>query len=102
ISSEDLTLDAWLGEASYTPGNDWTFFSRVEAIEADELGLIHHGPVENVARLTLGVSRDLQLNDNLKMVIGASATQNWVSDALLPLYDGDPTGVLGFVRFKVG
>jgi hypothetical protein len=101
-TSENVTLDAWLGEAAWKLDPAWTIFSRVEAIETDELGLIHHGPVENVARATLGVSRDFQLNDTVTMVLGASATKNWTSDALAPLYDGDPTGVLGFVRFKIG
>lgn len=102
-NSEDVTLDAWLGEASWSPyDSPWTFFSRVEAVETDELGLIHHGPIENVARATVGVSYDFELTERTKIVLGASATQNWVSDALLPLYDGDPTGVLGFVRFKIG
>lgn len=102
ISSEDVTLDAWLGEASYGVGADWTLFARGEAIETDELGLIHHGPVENVQRLTLGVSRDLRISDSVVVAVGASVTQNWVSDALSPLYDGDPTGALAFVRFKIG
>lgn len=101
-NSENVTLDAWLGEAAWQLNPDWTIFSRVEAIETDELGLIHHGPVEKVARATLGVARDFRLNDTTTMVLGASATQNWVSDTLSPLYDGDPTGVVGFVRFKLG
>ena len=101
-NSENVTLDAWLGEAAWKLNPDWTIFSRAEAIETDELGLIHHGPVEDVARVTVGVSRDFRINDTVTMVAGASATQNWTSDTLAPLYDGDPTGVLGFVRFKVG
>lgn len=101
-NSEDVTLDAWLGEAAWKPNADWTLFSRAEAIETDELGLIHHGPVEEVARLTLGVSRDLPINDTVTLVLGASATKNWTSDTLSVLYDGDPTGVIGFVRFKLG
>ena len=44
-NSENVTLDAWLGEAAWKLNPDWTIFSRVEAIETDELGLIHHGPV---------------------------------------------------------
>jgi hypothetical protein len=100
-NSEGVVLDAWLGEAALQLNADWTLFSRIEAIETDELGLIHHGPIEEVARATIGVSRDFRLSDNLVMAIGASATQNWVSDALSPLYDGDPTGALAFVRFKI-
>jgi hypothetical protein len=104
-SSEGVVLDAWLGEAALQFNTDWTLFSRVEAIETDELGDHaahgHHGPIENVARATLGVSRDFRLSDSLVMAIGASATQNWTSGALSPLYDGDPTGALAFVRFRI-
>jgi len=100
-NSEDVTLDAWLGEATYKPNADWTIFSRVEAIETDELGLIHHGPVEDVQRATLGVSRDFRLSDSVTFALGASATQNWTSGALSPLYDGDPTGALAFIRLKI-
>ena len=100
-NSENVTLDAWLGEASFKPNADWTIFSRVEAIETDELGLIHHGPVEEVQRATLGVSRDFRLSDHVTFALGASATQNWTSGALSPLYDGDPTGALAFVRLKI-
>lgn len=100
-NSEDVTLDAWLGEASWKPNADWTIFSRAEAIETDELGLIHHGPVEEVARFSLGASRDFQLTDHVTLALGASLTQNWVSDALSPLYDGDPIGGMAFVRLKI-
>jgi hypothetical protein len=60
-----------------------------------------HGPVENVARATLGVSRDFRVSDTLVIAVGASATQNWTSGALSPLYDGDPSAALAFVRFKI-
>jgi hypothetical protein len=100
-NSEDVQLDAWLGEATLKLNADWTVFSRVEAIETDELGLIHHGPVEDVQRATLGVSRDFRVSDRATFAIGASATQNWTSGALSALYDGDPTGALAFVRLKI-
>jgi hypothetical protein len=100
-NSEGVVLDAWLGEAALQLNADWTVFSRIEAVETDELGLDHHGPIENVARATLGVSRDFRLSDGVTMAIGASATQNWTSGALSALYDGDPTGALAFVRFKI-
>jgi len=100
-NSEDVTLDAWLAEASWSPNADWTIFSRAEAIETDELGLIHHGPVERVQRIILGVARNFALSENVKLAIGASFTQNWVSDTLSPLYDGDPTGGMAFIRLKI-
>jgi len=106
-SSEDVTLDAWLGEASYKPGNGpWTVFSRIEAIETDELGAHaahgHHGGVENVMRASLGASHDFRLSDSVVMALGASLTQNWTSGSLSPLYDGDPVGAMAFVRLKIG
>ncbi len=105
-SSEDVTLDAWLGEAAFQPNADWTIFSRIEAIETDELGAHaahgHHGPVENVWRASLGASRDFRLSDSVVMALGASLTQNWTSGALSPLYDGDPMGAMAFVRLKIG
>jgi hypothetical protein len=100
-NSEDVTLDAWLAEASWSPNADWTIFSRAEAIETDELSLIHHGPVEKVQRINIGVARNFALSENVTLAIGASLTQNWVSDTLSPLYDGDPNGAMGFVRLKI-
>lgn len=105
-SSEDVTLDAWLGEASFQPNDDWTLFSRIEAIETDELGAHaahgHHGAVENVWRASLGAARNFRLSDSVVLALGASLTQNWTSGALSPLYDGDPMGAMAFVRLKIG
>jgi hypothetical protein len=106
-SSEDVTLDAWLGEASYRPGKGpWTIFSRFEAIETDELGDHvghgHHGPVENVMRVSLGASHDFRLSESVVLALGGSLTQNWTEGSLSPLYDGDPVGAMAFVRLKIG
>lgn len=103
-TSEDVTLDAWLAEASWSPNQDWTIFSRAEAIETDELGPhVHgHGPVENVQRINIGVARNFRLSDTVVLALGASVTKNWVSDTLSPLYDGDPAGAMAFVRLKIG
>lgn len=104
-SSDGVVLDAWLGEAAFRPNPDWTIYARAEAIETNELGDHaehgHHGDVENVARFTLGASRDFRLSDSVVIALGAAATQNWTSGALSPLYDGDPVGLLGFVRVKI-
>lgn len=100
--SEDVTLDAWLGEASWKPNADWTFFTRAEAIETNELGLDHHGPIEDVAKLSVGLVRDFRVSDNVTLGVGGLVSQNWVSDALAPLYDGDPIGAMAFVRLKIG
>jgi hypothetical protein len=101
-NSEDVTLDAWLGEASWKPDANWTFFSRAEAIETDELGLVHHGPVDDVAKLSVGLVRDFRVAEHVTLGIGGQISQNWVSDALAPLYDGAPLGAMAFVRLKIG
>lgn len=106
-STEDVTLDAWLAEASYKPGNGpWTVFSRFETIETDELGAHaahgHHGAVEDVMRLSVGASHDFRLSESVVMALGASFTQNWTSGELSALYDGDPVGAMAFVRLKIG
>ncbi len=100
--SDGVSLDAWLVEAAWHPTENWTVFGRGEAIETDELGAVHHGPVEDVARLSAGVVHDWRINDSTVFGIGALVQQHFASDALEPLYDGDPQGAMGFVRLKIG
>jgi len=99
--SDGVSLDAWLAEAALHPNERWTFFARGEAIETDELGA-HHGPVEDVARLSVGAIRDFRINERAVFGVGALVQQHWVSDALEPGYDDDPQGAMGFVRLKIG
>jgi len=99
--SDGVSLGAWLVEAALHPNERWTIFARGEAIETDELG-DHHGPPENVARLSLGAIRDFRLNQYALLGIGALAQHHLVPDALEPSYDGDPQGAMAFVRLKIG
>lgn len=100
--SDGVSLDAWLAEAAWRPNDRWTVFARGEAVETDELGLVHHGPVEDVARLSLGTIRDWRINEHALFGVGALVQQHFTSDALEPLYDGDRMGAMGFVRLKIG
>ncbi len=99
--SDGVSLDAWLLEAALHPNESWTFFARGEAIETDELGA-HHGPVEDVQRLSAGLVRDFRLNEHSVIGVGALVQRHFVSDALAPSYDGDQNGAMAFVRLKVG
>lgn len=99
--SDGVTLDAWLAEAAVSPHPAWTLFARGELIETDELGAVHHGPIEEAGRLSFGVIRDLRLTEHAVIGFGALASRHFVSDALDPLYSGDQTGAMAFVRFKV-
>jgi hypothetical protein len=100
--SDGVSLDAWLAEAAWHPNETWTVFARGEAIETDELGAIPHGPVEDVARLSAGVIHDWRINENAVFGVGALVQAHYASDALDPLYGGDPEGAMGFVRLKIG
>jgi hypothetical protein len=100
--SDGVSLDAWLAEAAWHPNDRWTVFARGEAIETDELGAVHHGPVEDVQRVSLGAIRDFRITDNTVFGVGAVVQQHFASDALEPLYDGDPQGAMAFVRLKIG
>jgi len=100
--SDGISLDAWLAEAAWHPNDNWTLFARGEAIETDELGAVHHGPVEDVARVSAGVIHDWRINENAVFGVGALVQQHFASDMLEPLYDGDPQGAMGFVRLKIG
>lgn len=100
--SDGVSLDAWLAEAAWHPNDRWTIFARGEAIETDELGAVHHGPIEDVQRVSLGAIRDFRINETTVFGVGVVAQQHFASDALEPLYDGDPQGAMGFVRLKIG
>lgn len=100
--SDGVSLDAWLSEAAWHPNQNWTLFARGEAIETDELGLVHHGPVEDVARVSIGAIHDWRIGQHAVFGVGALVQQHFASDALAPLYDGDPQGAMAFVRLKIG
>lgn len=100
--SDGVSLDAWLAEAAWHPNDRWTVFARGEAIETDELGAVHHGPVEDVQRLSAGVIRDWRINEHTVFGAGALVQAHYASDALEPLYGGDPEGAMAFVRLKIG
>lgn len=100
--TDGVSLDAWLAEAAWMPNDNWTVFARGEAIETDELGASHHGPVEDVQRLSLGVIRDFRVSEHARFGVGALVQQHFVDATLEPLYDGDPQGAMAFVRLKIG
>jgi hypothetical protein len=100
--SDGVKLDGWLAEAAWKPNAAWTLFSRAETIETDELGAGHHGPVENVGRIGLGIVRDWRVSAHTTLGLGVQVNRNFVNDTLSPLYGGDPWGSVAFVRLKVG
>src|SRR5262249_8396037 len=98
-TSDNLTLDAWLAEGAWTMNPEWTTFARIEAVETDEL--VHPGPVEDVAKISIGLVRDFEVARTLTLGLGGLIFKHWGSAALDPLYDGDPMGAMALVRLKV-
>jgi hypothetical protein len=100
--SDGVSLDAWLVEAAWRPNDRWTVFARGEAIETDELEPPGHGPIRDVARLSVGAIRDWRINQHAVFGVGALAQQHLAPDDLEAAYGGDPVGAMGFVRLKIG
>lgn len=89
-------------ETAYAPDRDWTFFGRGEIIETNELGGGgHHGPIETVGKISLGVVRDFDVSENVRLGIGGLYSFNFVPDTLEPSYGGDPDGAMVFLRLAV-
>ncbi len=100
--SDGVDLNAGLVEATLRPSAPWTIFARGELIESDELGAIAHGPVETVAKASLGAIRDFRVHENAVIGVGALVSKSWVGDGLRSSYGGDPEGGMAFVRLKIG
>jgi hypothetical protein len=96
--SDGIDTNAWLAEAALHPNQAWTFFTRGENLETDELA---PGGVRTVSRLSLGAIRDWRLNDHVSLGLGALVEHGFLPSALDPLYDGAPEGAMGFVRLKL-
>ena len=96
------SFDAWVLESALSL-KAWTLFGRAEQTENNELVLVggHHGPTFTVSKLSLGLIRDFQLANNLKLGVGALYALSFVATGLEPLYGGDPNGAMGFVRLKI-
>lgn len=93
-------FDAWLIEAALHPNADWTFFTRAEAIETNELEG-HHGPTHDVARLSAGAVRDWRVADHLTLGVGALVQTHRPGAALEAAYGDNPAGAMAFVRLKI-
>jgi hypothetical protein len=100
-STESESQFAVALESAYAPDRNWTFFGRGEVIETGELGGGGHGPIETVGKISLGVIRDFDLSENLRLGVGGLYSLNFVPDALEPSYGGDPNGAMVFLRLAV-
>ncbi len=96
--------NGWLLESAVHPNDRWTVFARAERIETDELtpGLHGgHGDIHTVSKASLGVVRDWRLGEHVRLGLGGLYAANRVPRPLEPLYGGEPTGSMLFVRLKI-
>ncbi len=96
--------DGWLLETAVSPDDRWTVFARAERIETDELvpGVGGgHGPLYSVAKASVGLVRDWQVAEHVRLGLGGQYAVNRVPTALEPLYGRDPDGAMLFARLKI-
>lgn len=95
-------LDAFVIESAVKPSDAWTVFGRVERTENNELTTVggHHGPAYSVGKASLGVVRDYDVGERVKLGVGGLYAVNFVPEALKPSY-GDRNGAMAFLRLKL-
>lgn len=96
-------LDAWVLESAVKPDDAWTVFGRAERTENNELTTVrgHHGPVSEVGKISVGALHDWRIAEQIKFGVGGLYTVNFVPRGLEPAYDGQPNGLMAFVRLKI-
>ena len=109
-SQEGRDFDAFALEGGYGWKN-WTFFSRAELIENNELVAIeeggegdpgHESKAFTVGKVSLGLVRDFRLATNLTFGVGGLYSLNFVPKDLRQEYGTrNPQGAMGFVRLKI-
>jgi hypothetical protein len=96
-------LDAWVLESAVKPNDPWTIFARAERTETNELTRVggHHGPVHDVAKVSLGAVHDWRMAKHLRLGLGGLYALNVLPRSLEGGYGGDPDGAMAFVRLKI-
>jgi len=93
-------LDGMLIEAAFRSNDAWTFFTRAEQVDQDELSGVEHGPAYTVRKLSLGAIRDFRVSELVKVGVGAQVSAFDIEEPLGSTY-GDPTAATVFVRLKI-
>lgn len=101
-SGDHQSLDAWVLESAVNK-KGWTLFGRAEQTENNELSSAgdHHGPAYDVAKVSLGLIRDVRVAPHVKIGLGGLYAFNFVPGQLEPSYGGDPNGAMAFIRLKI-
>jgi hypothetical protein len=100
--TEGPSTNAVALEAAWTPAIDWQVFARAEWVESNELGEDHHD-VNEVAKLSVGLRREVALTERIRLGLGALYTLDAVGGGLAPSYGSrNPNGAMAFVQFMSG
>jgi hypothetical protein len=89
-------LSAVLLESALKPDTRWTFFTRAEWVEENELA----PGVHPVGKISLGAIRDFPVASHLKVGVGALVSGYALPAALKAAYGG-PVGGMAFLRLKI-
>jgi hypothetical protein len=99
IPSRGQALDGWLLESAVKPDIAWILFARAEQVQTSEL--LANGPVQSVAKLSLGVIHDWLAAKHAKIGLGGLYDFDFVPAALAAAYGSSPHGAMAFVRLKL-
>jgi hypothetical protein len=103
-SSEGVDLDAWVLESALKLNAAWTFFSRAERVDNDELlpGVDgRHGLAFTIGKVSVGAVRDWAVADHLSVGLGALYALDFIPSALDAVYGDEPRGGMVFARLKL-
>jgi hypothetical protein len=104
------TLNGFLLESAFHPNDAWTFFTRDEIEQNNELladdsleDELHPGPTTaySVGKISVGAIHDWRVAPHLKVGLGALYDWAFVPEPLRAVYGDDPHGVMGFMRLKI-
>ena len=89
-------LSALLLESALKPDTRWTFFTRAEWVQENELA----PGVHPVGKISLGAIRDFPVSRHVKVGVGALVSGYALPQALKAAYGGPVSG-MGFLRLKI-
>jgi len=98
------TLDGYLLESALILQKTYTVFMRAERVAETELHhdvAALHDRVLSVNKVSLGGIYDFYRTEHVKLGIGGLVSKYLLPDELKPLYGGDPTSGMVFMRLKV-
>jgi hypothetical protein len=94
--SDGVDLNGLLLEGEYKPCDPWTLFARAEWQQNDEI--VPGGLITRDGEFSLGGIRDFRVSEHWKLGLGASYTLDFTPHAAVPVYGGNPHGIMAFVR----